>query len=63
MVFSEPTLPPELRAFSEKFEAHNFSDNVAWILNTPVLIPENAFTNVKRVAPPKLPFEINNLAP
>lgn len=48
--FSEPTLPAELRAFREKLEAHNFADNVEWILNTPVLIPENAFTDMKGVA-------------
>jgi hypothetical protein len=48
--FSEPTLPPELRAFREKLEAQNFADNVEWILNTPVLIPENAFTDTKGVA-------------
>lgn len=49
--FSEPKLPPELRAFREKLEAHNFSDNVTWILNTPVFIPEKAFTDTKGVAP------------
>lgn len=49
--FSEPTLPPELRAFREKLKTHNFSGNVAWILNTPVLIPENSFTDTKGVAP------------
>ena len=49
--FSEPTLPPELRAFREKLKTHNFSGNVAWILNTPVLIPENSFTDRKVLRP------------
>lgn len=48
---TEPTLPEELRVFREKLREHSFSENVAWILNTPVLIPENSFTDTKGVEP------------
>jgi len=49
--FSEPTLPPELRAFREKLREHQFSENIEWILNTPVLLPARSFTDSKGLAP------------
>jgi hypothetical protein len=49
--FSEPTLPPELRAFREKLKEHQFSENIEWILNTPVLLPARSFTDSKGLAP------------